>query len=92
MRVYRGVVQGNVVMLDEPTDLPDGAEVEVRLVSPAGATADEEAQELAFKQHLLETGLLTGIAPRRPDPSGTDRTPVKVTGGTASQKLIEDRR
>jgi hypothetical protein len=27
---YRGVVKGNIVVIEGPVDLPDGAEVEVR--------------------------------------------------------------
>ncbi len=92
MSVYRGVVRGKVVVLDQPADLADGVVVEVRPVSQALPDADEQARERAFKQQLLEAGLIERIAPRLPDPPDLDRRPARVKGVVASHVLIEDRR
>ena len=41
--VYRGVMKGNTVVLDEPVSLPDGTVVEVRAV--AESVEDERERE-----------------------------------------------
>ena len=42
---YRGHVKKGVVVLDSPADLPDGAEVEVRLVEQAETPAAPHHRE-----------------------------------------------
>ena len=97
MSAYRGVVQGNVIILTEPADLAEGTAVEVRVVQPApGAAPDEtdlKAREEAFKQYLLRAGIITRLPSGEPDPPGMDRTPVQLTPGPlASELVIEERR
>lgn len=92
MQVYRGVVKGKTVVLDEPIDLPDGTVVEVQPVYPPPATPEEQAQEEAFSQYLLEIGLIKRIPTRKPDPPGIDRTPIQITGRPLSEWIIEERR
>ena len=93
MAVYRGVVKGNTVVFEEPVDLADGVEVEVRPVTATSDDADEAAREEAFKQQLVEAGLLDRIRRPRADPPDLDRTPIPILAGPpVSQTLIEDRR
>ena len=92
MSVYRGVVKGNVVLLTEPAELADGSIVEVRPVDPATNELDEQAREAAFEQHLLANGFISRISTLAPDPPGTDRTPVQVSGRPLSEMIIEERR
>jgi hypothetical protein len=92
MAVYRGIVKGNVIVLDEPADLPDGAVVEVRSMFPPPATPEEREREAAFSRRLLELGLISSIPAREPDPPGLDRTPVRVAGKPVSETIIEERR
>jgi len=44
MAVYRGVIRGNTVVLSGPVELPEGAEVEVRPVTPPPASAEDRAR------------------------------------------------
>jgi hypothetical protein len=96
MTVYQGIVKGNVVLLPEEVHLQDGTKVEVTVV-PAniqGHRSPEslEAAEEAFKQHLLEAGLILEIKrPPLTEPEG-NRRPIKVKGKPMSQTIIEDRR
>ena len=44
---YRGPIRNGIVIFDQPADLPQGAEVEVRLVEhSAGAPAGEQGPTL----------------------------------------------
>jgi hypothetical protein len=90
MAVYRGVVKGNTVVLEESSGLPDGAIVEVRAV--ARSLEEEREREEAFLRHLLEIGMTTRIPQRLPDPPGLDRTLIELDGPPLSQTIIEERR
>lgn len=93
MAVYRGVVKGNTVVLDEPVDLTDGTDVEVRVVGRKSEAADEPARERAFLQHLLDVGLVSQLPTGEPDPPDLDRTPIEILDGLpVSQTIIEERR
>ena len=97
MPVYRGVVQGAVVVLTDPVDLADGTVVEVRPVAPAPEAVPDELdvkeREAAFKRYLLSTGVISSLPTHEPDPLGMDRTPVELTlGPLASELVIEERR
>ncbi len=100
MQVYRGLVKGRVIVLPEGVQLEEGTEVEVRLIPVNGAESEtpkemqatEAEREEAFKQKLVEMGLLRQIKrPPRVEPPG-DRTPAKIEGKPLSQIVIEDRR
>ena len=101
MAVYHGIVKDNVILLPEEVHLQDGTEVEVTIVPTTingqvsvlrPSPQSLEAAEEAFKQPLLEKGLLLEIKrPSRTDPEG-DRTPIKVKGKPMSRMVIEDRR
>ncbi len=41
--VYRGHVENGLIRLEEPSVLPEGVEVEVRLLTEGGSEAGEEA-------------------------------------------------
>jgi hypothetical protein len=97
MAVYHGVVKGNVVVLSEDAQLPDGTSVEVRVAEPQQeetvpdeATADDP--EMLFMQRLLEAGVISEIKPRGSRSPVTDRTPIKVKGKPLSEIVIEERR
>ncbi len=93
MAVYRGVVKGNTVIFDGPADLADGTVVEVRPIPNDEPGGDEADQEEAFKQHLVQIGLLKEIRRPQPDPPGTDRTPIPILDGPpVSETIIEERR
>jgi hypothetical protein len=87
---YYGVVRGNTVELPDGEELADGTIVEVRVLPVQADPSHDEAEE-AFKQRLLEKGLLSEI--RRPIlvPVG-DRTPIEVEGTPLSEMIIEERR
>lgn len=96
MTVYHGIVKDNIILLPKEVHLQDGTEVEVTIVPTTvnGQISPEllEAAEEAFKQRLLEKGLLIEIKrPSRTEPEG-DRTPIKVKGKPMSRMVIEDRR
>ncbi len=56
--VYRGRVEHGVVILDEPQAIPDGAQVEVLVVSPrANGVVGEALQKLAGKAKELPADL-----------------------------------
>jgi len=55
---YRGHIQGNIVILETPTDLPDGAPV---IVEPAPAPADKP-QAGSLLEHLGDlVGSIEGL-------------------------------
>jgi hypothetical protein len=92
MTVYRGVVRGNAVVLDEPAGLADGTVVEVRALAEPPTEPDERAREAIFLRSLLEKGVIRAIPPRLPDPPELERTLLAVDGPPVSQTLIEERR
>jgi hypothetical protein len=47
MKTCKGVVRNNVVVLEEGASLPDGAEVEVRVVEPSSSREDAFRRMLA---------------------------------------------
>lgn len=55
----RGIVRGQVVVLDEAARLPDGAEVEVRLTTPADH--GEEAFRRVLEHRAVYAGRPIGI-------------------------------
>ena len=92
MAVYRGVVKGNTVVFEEPVDLADGTDVEVRSVVPPKDDVDESAREDAFEQHLLEIGMIRRIPQSLPDPPGLDRSRVELDGPPLSEMITRERR
>lgn len=54
MHVYKAHVKDGKIELDEPADLPEGAEVEVKLVKKGEMSAEE--------QRRLDAAILQGIA------------------------------
>lgn len=83
MTVIHGVVRNGVVVLPRGADLPEGVEVEVRVLGDPG--------EDAFQRHLLETGLVTKL-PTRSLSDGKRPRPAKVEGRPLSEQIIEERR
>lgn len=90
METYHGTVKGNMIVLPEGVHLEEGAMVEVRILQVDDQALMQSAEE-AFKQRLLEKGLLKRIkTPSRVQPQG-DHTPISIEG-TLSRAIIEDRR
>ena len=58
--VYHGIVKGQVVELTDPVDLPDGTEVEVRVLTPSepvSASSSEMDERARAKRRLCDTCL-----------------------------------
>lgn len=56
MKVYRGIVKGNIVILEQKPDVQEGAEVIVLIQAP-----EDEEQEIVRRQKaLLEKGFAMG--------------------------------
>ena len=58
---YRGHVKKGVVVLDSPADLPDGAEVEVRLVGQSGTGSAGEGGGSLYEQLQDVIGIAEGL-------------------------------
>lgn len=56
MRALKARVKNGHLVLDEPTDLPEGTEVEVRLVTPEDPWADMDPEERAELEEEIEAG------------------------------------
>ena len=100
---YHGVVKGNVVVLPEDVQLPEGQVVEVRVPSPEGDQSEQPASnhtgrissedpEELFKQRLLELGLIREIKRPAPIPPVDGDPPILVKSRRLSEQIIEDRR
>jgi len=60
----RGHVHNGVVVLDDPTALPDGAEVSVRQVKqPAGPEGDEGPPMTMYERYKRFIGAAKGLPP-----------------------------
>ena len=89
--VCYGKVKGGVVLLPKDIHLTDGLVVEIRVDLPKGEVLASPSEE-AFKQRLLESGLLREIKRPSPFPSEEDRTPIQVRGESLSKAIIRERR
>jgi hypothetical protein len=56
---YRGRIKGGVVVLDDPADLPEGAEVRVDLVTPSVSQMD--AVPTLYEQLKEFVGTVQGL-------------------------------
>ena len=56
MTTCKGVVKDNIVVLEDGAQLPDGAEVEVRLLEPSFRRDDVFAQVLANRIYFHYVG------------------------------------
>jgi hypothetical protein len=92
MTVYRGIVRGRTIELAEPTDLPDGTEVEVRPAPPPETETDRQQREQTFREQLLETGRIWSLPSQDERARLKNPTPVPITGAPLSETIIEDRR
>jgi hypothetical protein len=92
MAVYYGVVKGNMVVLSDDAQLPDGTTVEVHTSGLSGDHTDQVMPEEEFMQRLVDEGLLTEV--RRPDRTNDtkDRRLIQVEGQPLSEMIIEERR
>ena len=89
--IYHGVARGNVVVLPDGVEIPDGLPVEIRVLESHDAAAGPEPAVDRLQQRLRERGLLREIRGPAPVASG-DRTPVPVEGQPLSEMIIEERR
>ena len=94
MAVYRGVVHGDVIVLCEPADLPEGAEVEVRPIEPEPGREeqDEASLEDVWEEEMLQGGLLVRRADPASRPATDDWTPIAIEGRPLSEQIIDERR
>ena len=92
MVIYRGVVKGGVVVLLDDADLPDGQQVEVRIVPVSAEGTWDEERERRFVQQLWEAGYLSTPEGSAPDQAEDDFAPIEVSGTPLSQMIIEERR
>jgi hypothetical protein len=61
--VYRGHVKGGLVVLDNPSDLPEGAEVRVQLVSPREAARERSGSRTLYDRLEGVVGSAKGLPP-----------------------------
>ncbi len=90
--IYYGVVQDNRVVLPADVQLREGERVEIRLLDPPTVPAVTAASDDLLQHRLLDLGLLREIKAFTPDPSGTNRTPIRAEGQPISEQIIEERR
>lgn len=90
--VYYGVARGNVVVLPAGVEIPDGLQVEIRMLESHDAASGQEPAADLLQQRLLERGLLREIRGPAPVPAPGDRTPVPIEGKPLSEMIIEERR
>ena len=92
MLVVRGVVKGRTVLLPDSIQLTEGAEVEVRVRDERRKSAPSALSEKAFKEKLIEKGLLKELsAPAKPETIMV-RAPAQVEGQPLSALIIAERR
>jgi hypothetical protein len=90
--VVRGVVKDRVIVLPDSIHLTEGAEVEVRVRSERRKYTPSSFSEMAFKERLIEKGLLKEInTPVKADTIMV-RAPVQVEGQPLSALIIAERR
>lgn len=91
-RTYRGVVQDGAVVLLDGDELPEGAAVEVRVITTDAENVPRARVPDAVKAEMLARGLVLEFKdPPMVAPEG-DRTPIHVSGQPLSEMIIEDRR
>lgn len=61
--VYRGHVKNGVVVLDEPCALADGVQVQVTIVQPPAADADEPSMPSLYERLQPIIGAVEGLPP-----------------------------
>ena len=92
MLVVRGVVKGRTVLLPDSIQLTEGAEVEVRVRDGRRKYTPSSLSEKAFKEKLIEIGLLKEWRLPRDDKAMTVRIPAEVQGRPLSELIIAERR
>jgi predicted DNA-binding antitoxin AbrB/MazE fold protein len=92
MLVVRGVVKGRTVLLPDSIQLTEGAEVEVRVRDERRKYTPSALSEKAFKEKLIEIGLLKEWRLPRDDKAMTVRIPAEVQGRPLSELIIAERR
>jgi predicted DNA-binding antitoxin AbrB/MazE fold protein len=92
MLVVRGVVKGRTVLLPDSIQLTEGAEVEVRVRDERRKYTPSAHSEKAFKEKLIEIGLLKEWRLPRGDKAMTVRIPAEVQGRPLSELIIAERR
>jgi hypothetical protein len=92
MLVVRGVVKGRTVLLPDSIQLTEGAEVEVRVRDERRKHTPSALSEKAFKEKLIEIGLLKEWRLPRDDKAMTVRIPAEVQGRPLSELIIAERR
>ena len=92
MLVVRGVVKGRTVLLPDSIQLTEGAEVEVRVRDERRKYTPSAPSGKAFKEKLIEIGLLKEWRLPREDKAMTVRIPAEVQGRPLSELIIAERR
>ena len=92
MPTYRGIVNGNVVMLPADAQLTEGQVVEVYVPPSESERPVESSLEQRLKRRVIELGLVRESAVAPQGLTDNDWTPIEVTGKPLSEYVIEDRR
>jgi hypothetical protein len=90
--VVRGVVKDRVIVLPDSIPLTEGAEVEVRVRSERRKHTPSSLSEKAFKERLIEEGLLKELSAPAKAEIITVRAPAQVEGQPLSALIIAERR
>jgi hypothetical protein len=92
MLVVRGVVKGRTVLLPDSIQLTEGAEVEVRVRTERRKYTPSAFSEKAFKEKLIEIGLLKEWRLPGDAKTRTVRIPAEIQGRPLSELIIAERR
>ncbi len=60
---YRGHVKNGTVVLDEPVELPDGAEVAVVVIGSSEGTSSEDSGPTLYERLESVVGVAKGLPP-----------------------------
>lgn len=60
---YHGRVENGAVVLDDPAELPEGAEVEVVLLDNAETTSEDDSIPTLYEQLKPVVGIAKGLPP-----------------------------
>ncbi len=92
MLVVRGVVKDRMIVLPDSIHLTEGAEVEVRVRSERRKYTLSSFSEKAFKERLMEKGLLKELCAPATAETTAARAQVQVEGQPLSALIIAERR
>jgi hypothetical protein len=84
------VIEGTWEEVARKSDELAGHRVRLTVLSPS--TSQEQADETAFKRHLLEVGLISRLPELPAEADDEDDAPVVVAGEPLSETVLRERR